>query len=282
MTTALTTTAGNEITLEKMWNHEQIEALRNVICKDLNDSELKLFAQVCSHTGLNPFIRQIYAVKAGGRLATITGIDGYRILAQRSGEYEGQTEPKWCGEDGIWKDVWLSKKAPAAAKIGVYRKGFREPVWGVALYVEYARGQMWQKMPALMIAKVAESIALRKAFGEYLSGIYTKEEMDQAIDQPQPQPQLETAEVIPEVIPEVVPERKQTLKEKQGQVFGMLMNLAKQGKDFGYEVPDAFKALYAHLKIEGKQTIQKMDSTDLDGMILVLKKLRENLSECFV
>ena len=63
---------------------------------------------------------------------------------------------------------------------------------GVALYREYVgtrfdktTGQqvpnsMWQTKPVSMIAKCAEALALRKAFPQDLSGLYTADEMQQA------------------------------------------------------------------------------------------------------
>lgn len=190
--TALVLTQENAMALPEKWFRSQIDTLKDLIAKDCTDQELSLFAKVCKMRGLNPFSRQIYAVQVGDKMTIQVGIDGLRLIAQRSGEYEGQTAPQWCGEDGVWVDVWLKDEAPAAARVGVYRKGFREPVWGIATYSSYCStfyhkksGEnrptaTWKRMPEVMLAKCAEALALRKAFPQETEGLYTPEEMEQA------------------------------------------------------------------------------------------------------
>jgi phage recombination protein Bet len=190
-----------------VWSAEQVNILRQTLAPTLTDAELGFFAEVCERTRLDPFKKQIYVQKRktrdGDRLVFITAIDGYRSIAADARDdggqrlYEGQTPAQWCGEDGVWKDVWLSGDPPAAARVGVYRKGFRETIWGVARYDAYVQtapiwGQnkgeivghkpveMWVKMPDNQLAKCAEALALRKAFPERLSAIRTKDEMAQA------------------------------------------------------------------------------------------------------
>jgi phage recombination protein Bet len=164
------------------YSTEQIALIKSQVAPNCTDAELSLFLYQCQRTQLDPLTRQIYAIKRGGRMTIQTSIDGQRLIAERTGKYEGQTPVYWCGIDGQWVDVWLDDKPPIAAKVGIFRNGFRDAVWAVARWKEYNPGQspMWQKMDALMIGKCAESLGLRKAFPQELSGLYTTEEMEQA------------------------------------------------------------------------------------------------------
>jgi len=166
-----------------------LQTVRSVLAPDLSDDELKLFAMVATRSGLDPFAKQIYAIKRKGRVTFQTSIDGYRSIAARTGLYDGQDEAEY----GPWIDKPYGH--PEFATVRVHRKGVTHPIAATAYWDEYVAdpGQsgmgdvMWKKMPRVMIAKVAEALALRKAFPydpERREGIgadvYTADEMAQA------------------------------------------------------------------------------------------------------
>jgi phage recombination protein Bet len=165
-----------------VWTPEQTQLIATTIAPGCSSDELRLFAYACQRTGLDPFSKQIYAIKRGGKMTIQAGIDGLRAIAERTGQLDG-SETQWCGEDGQWQDVWLGSKPPAAAKTTIWRKGSSHPFTGVARFTDYNAGQgLWTKMGATMIAKCSEALALRKAFPANLSGVYSTEEMDQAVE----------------------------------------------------------------------------------------------------
>lgn len=180
---------------------QQVELLRRTVAKEANTDEFAWFGQVCRKTGLDPFSRQIYLMKANGRMTVQVSIDGFRLIAERTGKYAGQLGPQWCGPDGEWRDVWLAETPPAAARVGALRHDWKEPLWAVARWRSYSRETpTWKAMPDLMLAKVAEALALRRAFPHELSGLYTHDEMAQAQQDTEP-PRAQNAPELPQSRP---------------------------------------------------------------------------------
>lgn len=195
------------------WGATRARVLRDTVAADLEPPEFALFVEICRAKKLDPFSRQIHASKrwdsASGthRMTVMTGIDGFRALAERTGKYEGQNGPFWTNGDYIkddngnavlddegkvrfvWFEVWPFDEPPVAAKVEVLKRGFRAPLVGVARFQEFAAtkksgglNHMWGKFSSVMIAKCAEAVALRRAFPDEMSGLYTDDEMQQALE----------------------------------------------------------------------------------------------------
>lgn len=181
------------------WTQQQVAALKQLgVSNDVTQADLAIFLTQSKRTGLDPFSRQIYMIGRKQKTAngyetkqTIqVGIDGLRAIAHRVAqqchEVFSMSDTLWADNSGVWHDVWLSPEPPAAAKVSVKRGG--GVFSAVAIFKEYApiyNGKlsgMWATKPALMIAKCAEALALRKAFPSDMSGIYTDDEMEKAED----------------------------------------------------------------------------------------------------
>ena len=180
MSKELATTPGD-------WSPDQVKLLKDTICRGSTDSEFMLFSHACKKTGLDPFMKQIHAVKRWDSnlkreaMSIQTGIDGYRLIADRSGRFAPGREPTFVyGKDGqlISATAYVKKQT---------QDGTWHEVSATAFYSEYVQTtkegnptSFWKKMPHGQLAKCAEALALRKAFPAELSGIYTAEEMQQA------------------------------------------------------------------------------------------------------
>lgn len=235
---------------QQFWTPEQRELARKLFCSELPQDQGEQFLTICERTGLDPFTRQIYGraqsinlakrgeqPKWGKTLVVITGIDGLRSLAERTGEYRGQTKPEWYYDDGYgdgakWHDHFLGIgrgiKPPEAARVGIYREKFVEPLFGVATYdsfAQFSKGEngkyaptsFWQKMPDVQLLKCAEAQALRKAFPLVLSGLYIEEEVQSTDEEPAGEREealKQTKESIQSnELPKVAQTRKRTPKQ---------------------------------------------------------------------
>lgn len=192
------------------FTEDQVGLIKKQFAPSATDAELQLFLYQCRQTGLNPMTRQIYCIHRAGKMTVQTSIDGFRVIAERSGVYAGQDEPEFTEDE---------KGNIIKCKVTVYKfsaNGQRYPAAvGVAYWSEYAQqSPMWTKMKHTMLAKCAEALALRKAFPQDLSGLYTSDEMQQA------DAGYTTASLVDEreaQYQNAEPAKKITIKEAKGQ-----------------------------------------------------------------
>lgn len=207
----------------------KIDLIKRTVAAGATHDELELFFHQARRAGLDPLAKQIYYVKRKGKGVIQVGIDGLRLIADRTGKYAGSDDAEFEGE--------TRGGYPAKAKVAVYKmvQGQRCAFSATARWDEYYPGDdqgfQWRKMPHAMLAKCAEALALRKAFPADMSGLYIHEEMDQA-----------GVEIAPEVLPSNVLEGKalaeaaqRTFTEPLATTTTPKLDEAPEGKNaFGY------------------------------------------------
>ena len=149
--------------------------IKNVICKGSTDDELEIFIMTCNRSGLDPFAKQIYSILRGNIRTIQTSVDGFRLIADRTGRYAP-------GRESTFE---MDKNGNLLSATAYIKKQTMDGTWhevgASAYFIEYnANSPIWRKMPKLMLQKCSECLALRRAFPAQMSGMYGKEEMDQA------------------------------------------------------------------------------------------------------
>ncbi len=179
---------GKEIVVtENKMGRDEIELIKRTVAVGATDIELKLFLYQANKRGLDPLTRQIHFIKRKKynpetekyeEVGTIqTGIDGFRVVAGRTGKLSGIRRGATYDDNGQLIGAWAE----------IFRSDWQHPAREEVSFKEYCQKKkdgspmgLWATMPETMIKKVAEAAALRMAFPEDLSGIYTHDEMQQA------------------------------------------------------------------------------------------------------
>jgi phage recombination protein Bet len=173
------------------------EVLRQQFAPEASDTDLAYFAQVSRHLDVDPWAGHICLIPYSENGAKIhrpqLTVAGRRFIAQRTGRLRGIVGPEWCGprrldRDGgrlplEWLEVWDEDGPPYAARCLVIVDGWDRPANGTAKWSEFVQNttdrrsgeirpvKMWARMPAHMIGKCAESLALRRAFSEVQAAV---------------------------------------------------------------------------------------------------------------
>ncbi len=165
----------------EIWSEEQVKLIGATVAKGTSAAELALFLNVCKSVGLNPFNREIWCYKDHrGNLVMYTGRDGYLKIAQNNPTFNGMRSSEYCENDEISLDVPNGKvhhkidplKERGAIK-GAYALVFRKAGEPTLAHVDIATYDKenpnfvspWKTHKASMIKKVAETNALKAAYG---------------------------------------------------------------------------------------------------------------------
>lgn len=155
----------------------QLAVIRDQICPGATPGEMWVFLARCVSLGLDPYSRQMFFIKRQDKVSHQIGIDGFRSIAERTGELVGISEAEYEGDAEC-----QGKPVPGLARVTVTReiRGKDREFVGVARWTEFYPGDklgfMWQKMPAHMLGKCAEAQAMRKAFPQQIGGLQTDAE----------------------------------------------------------------------------------------------------------
>jgi phage recombination protein Bet len=159
--------------ISKNYSKDEMILLRNVIAKDCTEPEFKLMMYMAHEYGLDPLLKQIWAVKrqpGTDKPAIIfVGRDGMLKIAHRSGQFDGM-------QSGVTYEGEGKDRKPVSAWCEIWRKDMSHSFKSEVLFSEYAQKfGAWLTYPSAMIIKVAEAVGLRKAF--VVSGVYDPDEI---------------------------------------------------------------------------------------------------------
>lgn len=198
------------------YTEDELRAIRSEYAKGATDNQFTVFISECKRRNLVPgkhvyfqtrmtkeYDPETHTSSSIRRAIHQTGIDAFRLIAQRSGQYKGQRQPTWIytdekGNPNIRSTVPLPEgnttipRQPWAAEVSVFRTNFQEPITAVARFEAYAvytkydnkwnLNSMWDKRGPEQLAKCAEALALRQAFPEELGGLYLAEEIQDDVE----------------------------------------------------------------------------------------------------
>ena len=198
------TTALARIAQATGYDTSKIELVKDTIARGASDDELMLFLHLAQRSGLDPFSRQIYLIERrqqiDGQWKTTrqpqTGIDGLRLIADRTDRYTPGREPAYTYDA-------TGNLLTATAYVKKWVRGEWHEIAATAHYDEYVgktgKGditRMWAEKPHIMLAKCAEALALRRAFPAEMSGLYTADEIRAEGDLPPATVDVRTGEIV--------------------------------------------------------------------------------------
>lgn len=167
-------------------------------CPNAQPAEIEHLIAKCRELGLDPTSDQTYLLITDPddpdkrRARFMLGINGFRTVADRTGNYRGDGEEPVIERDRALVSAWNPKGiVKITAKVHVYSHGGWHAVSGTAYWDEYAPitpgpqggslASAWAAKPVILLSSVAEALAFRKAFPSQFSTVYAPPEFDAAV-----------------------------------------------------------------------------------------------------
>ena len=205
------------------FTEKELAAIRAECCKGATDTQFELFISECKARSLRPGVHLVFQLRRAKEFDStvgayvyvqkpywITTIAALRLIAQRTGDYLGQGTEEYVyldkeGNPTIKSEIPLPHEDPAqrplprepwVARATVYRKGFNQPMIGMARFEAYATivvpkdgtpylSETWRKRGCEQLFKCAEALALRRAYPEEMAGLLLSEELKEEIEEAQ-------------------------------------------------------------------------------------------------
>lgn len=191
------------------YNPEQIATIKETVAKGATDTELYMFLSLAKKYELDPFAKEIWFIKdKSGKVMIQAGRDGFLKTAQRDSKFRGIASfPVYSNDEfeinptvgevkhkpnfkdrgeliGAWARVEKEGVTPYVSFVDFkeYYAGYKDEN-GKIKTTQYGpmKPQIWDTKPAMMIQKVAQTVALRMTFG--INGMYAPEEIDENSEQ---------------------------------------------------------------------------------------------------
>ena len=179
----------------------QVATLRSTLGKSCTNQEFDLFVEYCRQVGLDPIRGQVVPLifnannSAKRQMNIIVTIDGQRTIASRLKDYRpDEDEPRYFYNESL-KNSTTNPLGIEKCIVNVWKQDRKTNEWykvnGTAYWDEFAGVRrysnktylegLWKTKPRVMIAKCAESQALRKGWPDQFANVFVDAEFDQQV-----------------------------------------------------------------------------------------------------
>lgn len=170
---------------------DNINFIKNSVATGATDEELKMLLYLSKEYNLDPLKKEIFFIKYGGKSTIITSRDGYLKIANSNPNFDGiESDVVYVGDkltkmpDGSMtieygpEHLIFDKNKLTGAYCSVFRKDRSKATTIFVSLKDYYKKNtpIWEQYINAMILKVAEAMALKRAFS--ISGLVTREEIE--------------------------------------------------------------------------------------------------------